>query len=110
MRHFLTSFVGYSEGAVNVMFYDYDKEFKPGSKVEIRIFSQMKLTKISYCWDDGEKTNVRALLNHSWFKVCVPEVPGNKPILKIITEVQFKDGTRHTYEHSFEEIKINNMQ
>lgn len=106
MNNYLNDFVGYSEGAVNVMMYNWDKVFLPGDKVKIRIDSQMKLSKVSYCWDDGEKTEVKVIFNHCWFKPCVPEVDKNCPILKIITEVQFSDKTKAEHEHVFE---VNNM-
>lgn len=109
MSKYLNSFVGYSEGAVNVLMYDWDKSFLPGDKVRIRINSQMKLTRVSYCWDNGEKTGVKVFFNHCWFKPRVPnaKVDGNCPVLKIITEVQFSDGTETYKEHTFE---INNMK
>lgn len=106
MSNYMNSFVGYSEGAVNVMMHNWYKIFLPGDEIKIRISSQMKLTKVSYCWDNDERTEVRVLFNRCWFKACMPKVPGNKPILKIITEVQFKDGTKKEHEHTFE---INDM-
>ena len=105
MSKYLNSFIGYSEGAVNVLMYDWYKNFLQGNKVRIRIDSQMKLTRVSYCWDNGEKTDVKVFFNHCWFKPCVPKANENRPVLKIITEVQFSDGTKH--EHTFE---INNMK
>lgn len=106
MCNYLNDFVGYSEGAVNVLMYNWDKVFRPRNKVRIRIHSQVKLTRVSYCWDNGKKTNVKVFLNHCWFKPRVPKVDGNCPVLKIFTEVQFSDGTKHEHEHTFE---INNM-
>ena len=110
MKHFLDSFVGYSEGgSVNVFLYDYDKVFSAGNQVKIRINCcplVMKLTKVSYCWNDGEKTDVKAIFNHCWFRPIVPETPNNKPILKVITEVQFKGGEKDRQEHIFQ---INDM-
>lgn len=106
MSSFMNSAVGYSEGAVNVMMYDWNKIFLPGDRIKIKIKSQMKLTKVSYCWDNEEEMDVKIFFNHCWFKVCMPKVVGNQPSLKIITEVQFKDGTLLKHEHDFQ---INNM-
>lgn len=99
-------FVEIKNWTVNIRVFDVYKHFRPGDNVVIRVSSHMKLKKVSYCWDDGEKKSVKTFFNRRWFNVTVPDVPGNKPVLRIFTEVQFKDGTRHTYEHSFE---INNI-
>lgn len=105
--NYLNNFVGYlGKGAVNVMMYDYYKIFLPGNTIKIRIESQPKLTRVSYCWDDGERKTVKSLSYHRRsLKVRVPDVPGNKPVLKIITEVKIS-GKKYEHEHIF---KVNNL-
>ncbi len=107
MSSFMNHGVGYQGGAVNVMMYDWNKSFLPGDKIKICINSQLKLKNVSYYWDYGKRIPVKIFFNrYCRFKVRMPDVDGNKPILKIITEVQFSDGTCQDYEHTFE---INNM-
>lgn len=106
MSNFVNSFVGYSEGEVNVLMYDGDKIFLPGDEVKIRISSHVKLTKVSYCWNNGKRTQKRVFFNRCWFKVRIPRVSGNKPVLRVISEVQFKNGLKREHEHTFE---INSM-
>lgn len=107
MRQFITSFVGYMvDGAVNVTLY-YRNKIMPGSKVTIRVHSQPPLTKVSYFWEgnENEKT-VKILFNRCKFNV---EVPKNKNVLTIITEVRFQSGEKVEHKHSFEIDEINNM-
>lgn len=104
MSRHKNSLVNYSEGAVNVTFYNWKKFYSSGKKVKIRISSQMKLTKSSYCWDDGERIEINHLLNNNYlFKVRVPS--RGEHVLKVITEVQFQDGFKMEFEHI---CKINN--
>ena len=109
MKHFINSCVCYSEGAVNVFMYDYNKVFSSGDQVKIRIkfwTSRMKLTKVSYYWNDSQKpTEVKVTFNGCRFRTIVPETPDNKPVLKVVTEVQFK-GEKSKHVHTF---RINDM-
>ena len=112
MSNYLKNTVGYSEGTVNVLLYNGTSFFFPGEEVRIRIFSSIKLTKVVYCWVhenglDGEKIQKKVLFNHySQFTTYMLAETYRPVLLKIITEVQFKDGSKREYEHI---LKINDM-
>lgn len=93
MSGYNTGLRGYSESGMCVTTYYNRKEmFRPGSKVKIRVASNPKLVKVSYCWDNGERIPAKIFLNHCCFKAKVPNVDEESAVLKTITEIQREDG------------------
>lgn len=101
MKQFIDSFIGYPEGALNVVMY-YKEKSKPGDKIKIRISSQIKILKVLYTWGDSQIYFIQGtLFNKSWFNVYTPIC--DKPVLlKITVEVEFRDGKKRTSEHTFD--------
>lgn len=98
--------IAYVGGGVNFKMEDWDKTFRPGNKLKFHVSSNMKIRKVSYCWNNGKRIKVKTKKNNCDLKVKIPKGVGDLPEILIITEVKLPSGIYWEFGRRFQ---INNV-